>query len=380
MYKERLLTPGPTPIPQKVLQAMELPLLHHRSDVFKKELKKACEGVRWLLGWDSDPIFLACSGTGAMEASLLNTCKPGDEIVTVNGGVFGGRWGKIGERLGLTVREITVEWGHGVTVEQVSAALGAYPNARCFCVQHAETSTCVLHDLKPILHEVKRLAPQMLTLVDGISSCATTAMPGDPTNLDIYIAGSQKALMLPPGLSIVALSEAAWEVVEATPKRSLYFDLSLERKSLAKGETSWTPASTIIVGLNAAIEIMAAEKLDTIYARHALLSRMSQAGLRALECQLVSTTAPSPAVTGIFAPDGIDADALRSEVRSRYAVRLAGGQGKFTSKIVRVGHMGHVDPFDVVAAVSAIGRTLSRLGYGNNTLRAVEAMYAEMPA
>jgi aspartate aminotransferase-like enzyme len=379
MFKERLLTPGPTPIPQKVLQAMELPLLHHRSDVFKKELKKACEGVRWLLGWDSDPVFLACSGTGAMEASLLNTCKPGDEIIAVNGGVFGGRWGKIGERLGLTVREIAVEWGEGVTVDQVTTALRAYPNARCFCVQHAETSTCVLHDLTPVLLEVKRLAPHILTLVDGISSCATTAMPGDPSSLDIYIAGSQKALMLPPGLSIVALSKAAWQTVELTPKRSLYFDFSLERKSLATGETSWTPASTIIVGLNAALEIMATEKLENIYERHAVLSRMARAGLRALECQLVSTTAPSPAVTGIFAPEGIDADALRNEVRNRYGVRLAGGQGKLKSKIVRVGHMGHVDPFEVVAAVSALGRTLQRLGGSDKTLRAVEAMYAEMP-
>jgi aspartate aminotransferase-like enzyme len=379
MYKERLLTPGPTPIPQKVLQAMELPLLHHRSDVFKKELRKACEGTRWLLGWDSDPVFLACSGTGAMEASLLNTCRPGDEIISVNGGVFGGRWATIAERLGLKAHQIEVEWGSSVAVSQVSAALAAHPTARCFCVQHAETSTCVLHDLEPILQEVKRLAPEMLTVVDGISSCATTAMPGDPSTLDIYIIGSQKALMLPPGLAIVALSQAAWKAVEATPKRTLYFDFALERKAIASGETSWTPASTIIVGLNAAVEIMRGETLEKIYSRHALLSKMARAGLQALDCKLVSSS-PSPAVTGVFTPEGIDADRLRTEVRNRYGIRLAGGQARFKSKIIRLGHMGHVDPFDIVAGVSAIGRTLAYLGSQDHTIKAIEAMYSELPA
>jgi aspartate aminotransferase-like enzyme len=379
MYKERLLTPGPTPIPQKVLQAMDLPLLHHRSDVFKKILKKACEGMRWLLCWDSDPVFLASSGTGAMEASLLNTCRPGDVIITVNGGVFGGRWGKIAERLGLTIHEIPVEWGESVSVEQVTAAVTAHPNARAFCVQHAETSATVLHNLAPVLREVKRLAPKMLTIIDGISSCATVGLPGDPSTIDIYIAGSQKALMLPPGLSIMVLSKAAWEAVEATPKRSLYFDLSLEKKALASGETSWTPASTIIAGLNASIEIFQAETLEKIFERHALLSRMSMRAVTALECRLLAPNAPCPAVTGFFPPEGIDADALRNEVRNRYGIRLAGGQSKFKGKIVRIGHMGHVDPFDIVAAVSAIGRTLARLGAPNNTARALDAMYEELP-
>ena len=362
MYKERLLTPGPTPIPQRVLQSMELPMLHHRSDVFKKELLKACEGTRWLLGWDSDPIFLACSGTGAMEAALLNTCSPGDSVITVNGGVFGARWGKIAERLQVNVNEIEVQWGSAVTLEQVREAVAATPNAKAFCIQHTETSTTVLHPVGAVLQEVKKLAPHMLTIVDGISSCATVPMPGGPELLDIYIAGSQKALMLPPGLSVMALSARAWEAVEASRKRTLYFDLANERKSLKGGETSWTPASTIIVGLNAAIEMFRSEGLDAIFARHELLSRMARDGVRALGCQILAPDAACPSVTGFFPPASVDADALRSAVRSRFGVRLAGGQGAWKGKIVRIGHMGYVDPFDVVASVAAVGLSLKSLG------------------
>jgi aspartate aminotransferase-like enzyme len=361
-YKERLLTPGPTPIPLRVLQAMERPLLHHRSEVFKQELKKAAEGMRWLCGWDNDPVFLASSGTGAMEAAILNTCKPGDEIITVNGGAFGARWRSIGERLGLVVHELIVEWGYGVSVEQTRAFVSAHPKARAFCVQHSETSTTALHPLSEILPEVKRLAPNMLAIVDGISSCATTPMPGTPETIDIYIAGSQKAFMLPPGLSMVLLSAKAWSAVEETPKRTLYFDLEKERKSLLSGETSWTPASTIIVGLNAAIEIFKEEGLENIYKRHALLAQIAREGLSALGCRIVAPMAPSTSVTGFYPPHSVEADTLRSDVRKRFGIRLAGGQGKFTGEIVRVGHMGHVDPFEVMNAIMAIGLTAKSLG------------------
>jgi aspartate aminotransferase-like enzyme len=377
MFKERLLTPGPTMIPLEVLQAMNVPMLHHRSEAFKKELRKACEGMRWLLGWDSDPIFLACSGTGAMEAALLNTCQPGDSVITVNGGAFGGRWAKIAQRLGITPHEISVEWGAAVTVEQVRDALAKHPQARAFCVQHSETSTTVLHPVEEVLRVVKSTCPSMVTIVDGISSCATTPMPGTPSILDIYIAGSQKGLMLPPGLAVMALSAHAWATVEATPKRSLYFDLSLERKALSGGETSWTPATTLIVGLNAAVELFRREGLDLIYARHSRLSRIASAGLSALGCPIMAPDAPCPSVTGFFAPEGVDADALRTVVRTSFGIRLAGGQGPFKGKAVRIGHMGYVDPFDVVAAISAVGMTFTKLGITSNVGDAVLAALDE---
>jgi aspartate aminotransferase-like enzyme len=362
MYKERLLTPGPTPIPLRVMQAMERPQLHHRSEVFKKELTQATEGMRDLFGWDSSPIFLACSGTGAMEAALLNCLAPGEEIVTVNAGAFGARWRTIGERLGLRVHELVVEWGHAASAEACGRFLEQYPQAKAFCIQHSETSTTVLHPVAEILKTVKKIVPTIVTIVDGISACVTTPIPGDPSILDIYIAGSQKAFMLPPGLSMVALSKLAWTLAEKTPKRSLYFDLCLERESLKHGETSWTPASTIIVGLNAALDILREEGLAAVYERHLMMSVMARKGLAALGCSIVAPNAPCPAVTGFFPPSGIDADTLRSEVRKRFGIRLAGGQGKFKGKIVRIGHMGYVDPFEVMNAISAIGITARSLG------------------
>jgi aspartate aminotransferase-like enzyme len=341
---------------------MERPLLHHRSEVFKQEIKRACEGMRWACGWDSSPIFLACSGTGAMEASVLNTCRPGDEIITVNGGAFGARWRSIGERLGLTVRELVVPWGSAATLDDVRSIVSAHRSARAFCIQHSETSTTVLHPLEEILPEVKKIAPHIVTIVDGISSCMTTPMPGTPQSIDIYIAGSQKGFMLPPGLAMVFLSAHGWNIVNDTPKRSLYFDLALERASLAAGETSWTPASTIIVGLNAALEMFREEGLEAMYARHALLARIAREGIVALGCRLLAPEAPGTSVTGLFPPDGVNADTLRTEVRKRFGIRLAGGQGKYKGAIVRIGHMGHVDPFEVMNAVLAIGMTARALG------------------
>lgn len=362
MYKERLLTPGPTQIPLRVLQAMERPQLHHRSDVFKRELLKACEGMRWVCGWENDPIFLACSGTGALEAAVLNSCKAGDRIISINAGAFGARWKAIGERLGLTVHELALNWGEVASVDAVTELVTKHRNARAFCIQHSETSTTVLHPVRAILEQVKAIAPDMLTVVDGISSCLTTPMPGDSGLIDMYIAGSQKAFMLPPGLAMIMISNRGWQAIEETPRRSLYFDLLLERKSLKSGETSWTPASTIIVGLNAAIEILREEGLEAVYARHELLSRINRAGLSALGFSLLAEDAPCPSVTGFKPPTGLDADTLRTEIRKRYGVRLAGGQGVLKGGIIRVGHMGNIDPFDAVNGLLAIGLTARALG------------------
>jgi aspartate aminotransferase-like enzyme len=308
-----------------------------------------------------------------MEASLLNSCREGDQIITVNGGAFGARWRTIGERLGLKVHEIVVEWGKPVTLEEIEAALALYPGARAVCMQHSETSTTALHPLSRILPRIKEISPETLTIVDGISSCLTTPMPGTPESCDIYIAGSQKAFMLPPGLAMMMLSKTAWRVVESTPRRTLYFDLLSERRSLANGETSWTPASTIILGLNAAIEIIKAEGLEAVYARHALMGRIARHGVTSLGCKLVAPDAPGDSVTGFYPPSGVEADTLRSQVRKRFGIRLAGGQGKLNGAVVRIGHMGDMDPFDVFNAVIAIGSTARALGGDVNVEAAAQS-------
>jgi aspartate aminotransferase-like enzyme len=382
-YKERLLTPGPTTIPHKVLQAMQIPMLHHRSDVFKKELLAACSGVRALLGWDSDPVFLASSGTGALEAALLNTCRQGEKIIYVNGGAFGARWGAIAERLGLITHEVPVAWGSGVSEDQILDACRLHPEAKAVCLQHSETSTTVLHPLKELLPIIKRELPEALTIVDAISASVTTPPPGTPETVDVYIAGSQKAYMLPPGLSFLLLSQGAWRKVENTPKRSLYFDLLLERKCLSSGETAWTPASTLIVGLNAAIALINEEGLEAVYARHTLLSRIARKGVVALGCSLLSVDFPCPSVTGLHLPDTlikkrVTGDAIRSEVRKRFGVRLAGGQGQWKGGAIRIGHMGFVDPFDVIDGISALGLTLIEAGHPVHLSKVLESVMSEL--
>lgn len=380
MYKERLLTPGPTAIPGEILQAMSIPQLHHRSEVFKKELRNACEGVKWVLGWNSDPVFLASSGTGALEATLLNTCSVGDEIIYVNGGTFGARWGAIADRLGLVAHEIKVEWGLGVTPAQVLDACRAHPTAKALCLTHSETSTTVLHPLNEVIPFVRSEFPHLLTIVDAISASVTAPPPGSPDLIDAYVAGSQKAYMLPPGLSFVVLSERAWKVVEGTKKRTLYFDFLFERKAIAAGETKWTPASTLIVGLNAAIALIKKEGLEEVYTRHALLSKITRIGLQSLGCKILAPEHPSPSVTGFMLPDGMteDADAVRTDIRKKFGVRLAGGQEQWKGKVIRVGHMGHVDPFEVVNAVTAIGLTLKSKGLSVDPGNAVAQMIKEL--
>lgn len=362
-FKERLLTPGPTAIPDRVLQAMSRSQLHHRSDVFKKELKKACSGVREVLNWNSDPVFLACSGTGALEAAVVSSCLPGDAIIYVDGGVFGARWGIIAERLGINTHRIEVPWGESVKISQIATAIQAAPKARAFCIQHSETSTTVLHPVREALAEVKRLAPEMLTIVDAISASVTTDVPGDCTSIDMYVAGSQKAYMLPPGLSFLTLSERAWKRVEETPKRSLYFDLALERKMLLKGETAWTPATTLILGLNEALAMLQEEGLRNVYERHERLSQIARVGFTSLGLKLLAPSNPCPSVTGFFAPEQIDADDLRKSILTQFGIRCAGGQGAWKGKVVRLGHMGNIDPFDVISAVTAIAITLQKKNY-----------------
>jgi aspartate aminotransferase-like enzyme len=360
--EQQLLTPGPTTIPQRILRAMELPRLHHRSEEFKKEFRDATDGLRWLLGWDSDPLMLACSGSGAMEASLLNTTKPGDEIVTVSAGVFGQRWKAIGERLGLIVHEMKIPWGDVVTKDTMAEFISSRSNIRAVCMQHCETSTTALHPLHEVLPIIRQQAPSAVTIVDGISSCVTTPLPGDSSLIDIYIAGSQKAFMLPPGLSMVALSQSAWKRVEQTPKRSLYFDFELARESLKTNQTPWTPATTLVVGLNEAIRIFKEEGLEHIYKRHSDLSALARKVLTQLGLRLVVAEHPSPSVTGFYPPSGMSADNLRKVIFEQHGIRLAGGQGLFKKEILRIGHMGLVEINDLVAGLQAIINAIHDLG------------------
>ena len=365
MKDEKLFTPGPTKIPESIMRAMQVSAIHHRSDIFKNEVTQVLEGLTWLLGRKETPILLACSGTGAMEAAIGSVTKIGDSIVTVNAGAFGERWRRIGEALGLSVSEVTAEWGNSPSLDQCIEVLQRAPQAKAFCIQQCETSTTVTHPLKMLLPKIKEQFPNVLCVVDGISAFATEEIPGNEDVIDIYIAGSQKGLMLPAGLSIVSLNAAAWSIAEATPPRSLYFDLRTERKALQKQDTAWTPATHIILGLNAALKLIREEGKENVFGRHARISAAIQAGLRALELKPVTEHFPSVGISGFYPPDSISAEDIRSTLLLRFGVRTAEGQGILKGKIVRIGHMGVVNEFDALGILGVLELSLVQYGGKN---------------
>ena len=361
MIKSYLLAPGPTPVPPEVLTAMALPVIHHRTPQFGDVLAEVQEGLRALFGTTQDVLVLAASGTGAMEGSVTNLLSPGDEAVVVNGGKFGERWTKICQAYGVVPHEVKVEWGRAVDPEAVRAALDAHPKARALYVQASETSTCALHPVAA-LAEITRTR-NVLLVVDGITAVGVVELPMDRLGIDVLLTGSQKALMLPPGLAFAALSPRAWAATETAKLPRFYFDFRRERKGVHERSTAWTPAISLIQGLRVALRmILVDEGLPAVYARHERLARATRAAATALGLRLLAPDAPSPAATAVHLPDGVDGSALFRYLRDRMHVTFAGGQDQLKGKIIRLAHLGHVGAFDVVTGIAALELALHRFG------------------
>jgi aspartate aminotransferase-like enzyme len=346
VIKRYLLAPGPTPVPPEVRAALALPVIHHRTPQFAAVLAEVQDGLRELFGTAGDVLVLAASGTGAMEGAVTNLLSPGDEAIVVNGGKFGERWTKICRAYGVAAHEIAVPWGEAVDPKQVAAALDAHPRARALYVQASETSTTALHPV-PALAALTG-ARDTLLVVDGITAVGVLDLPMDRLGIDVLLTGSQKALMVPPGLAFVALSARAWQAVERATLPRFYFDFTRERKGVAEKSTAWTPAISLINGLRVALGMMRAEGWANVHARHDRLARATRAGAAGLGLRLVAPKAPSPAATGVFLPDGIDGSALFRYLRDRMFVTFAGGQDQLKGKIIRLSHLGWVGAFDVV--------------------------------
>jgi aspartate aminotransferase-like enzyme len=378
VIKPYLLAPGPTPVPPEVLAAVAQPLIHHRTPAFASVLGEVQEGLRELFGTAQDVLVLAASGTGAMEGAVTNLLSPGDEVVVVNGGKFGERWTRICRAYGVAVHEVLVEWGRAVEPAAVAAALEAHPNARAVFVQASETSTCVLHPV-PALAELTRRRDTLL-VVDGITAVGVLPLPMDRLGIDVLVTGSQKALMLPPGLAFVALSPRAWAAAERARLPRFYFDFARERAGVAERSTAWTPAISLIQGLRVALRMLRAEGWANVYARHARLARATRAGATALGLALLAPEAPSPAATAICVPAGIDGGALVRYLRERMQVTFAGGQDRLKGRIVRIAHLGWVGAFDIVVALGALEMALRHFGAAVELGRGVgaaEAVLAE---
>ncbi|MDX8384633.1 MAG: alanine--glyoxylate aminotransferase family protein, partial [Ghiorsea sp.] len=300
--KQYLLSPGPTIVPERVLLRMAAPMMHHRTPQFSAIFAETRTMLQQIHQTSSDTLMLSCSGSGAMEAAVINLCAAGESMIYVNAGKFGERWGKIAEKHGIHAIEIKVAWGEAVHIEDVQAALMAHPQAKAVFVQASETSTTTEQPIQAIAALTKDLP--CVTVVDAITALGVIDMPMDAWGLDVVISGSQKALMLPPGLATMGVSEKAWQMIESGEGcRTFYFDLLTERKNQQQGKdtTAWTPAASLIIGLNEVLKMMLEEGLDNLYARHKLLAEGARAGFKALGMKLVSST-PATSATGAFIP------------------------------------------------------------------------------
>ncbi len=360
MIKKYLLTPGPTPIPDEVRSAMAEAIVHHRTPQFSKIFNEVREGLKVLFGTVSDVLVLAASGTGAMEAAVTNLFSPGEKVLVINGGKFGERWLRICRSFGLQVVEIKVEWGKAVKIETIEKDLHDHPDIQGVLIQASETSTTALHPIRDIA-KITRTGP--LLLVDGVTAVGVLPVAMDEWGIDVLVTGSQKALMVPPGLGFISLSDRAWARTEKAKLPRFYFDLALERKSQAKGTTAFTPAISLIFGLSAALKMILEEGPDRVYARHERLARATRAAATALGLGLLAPENPSPAVTGIFVPEKMDADQLLDYLRDRMGIIFAEGQDQLRGKIIRIAHVGYMGAFDVIVAVSALEMGLKRFGF-----------------
>ena len=359
MIKQYLLSPGPTPIPNEVALAMSETMIHHRTPQFNKVFEEARQGLKTLFGTNGDVLILASSGTGAMEAAVANLFSPGDKVLVINGGKFGERWLNIANAFGLDPIEVKVEWGQAVKVDVVEKQLKLHPDIQSVMIQASETSTTVLHPVKEIAKLTKN-GP--LFLVDGVTAVGVLPVPLDEWGIDALVTGSQKALMLPPGLGFIALSERAWQKTKKAKLPRFYFDLNLERKNQAKGSGAFTPAVSLIFGLRASLNMMAREGFDRVYARHARMARATRAAATAMGLKLLAPDSPSPAATGIFLPKGLDADKVLDYLRDQMGVILAEGQDQLKGKAIRIAHVGYMGAFDVITAIAALEMALRKFG------------------
>jgi serine---pyruvate transaminase len=361
MQKKYLLAPGPTPVPPEVLMAMAMPMIHHRAPDFVPVLELAKKGLQWLYQTKNDVLILCCTGTGGMVGAVNNFLSPGDDVLVINGGKFGERWTKICKTYGMKVEEIVVEWGYSIKPEQLEAALKKNPGIKAVFVQANETSTGVYHDVKSLAAVIRKT--DALFVVDAISALVAHDIRTDEWGIDVLIGGSQKGVMLPPGLAFVSVSDKAWKMADTSKTPKFYFNFKKERETLAKNQTNWTSAVSLIIGLNTSIKMLQEEGLQNVFARHERLAKATRAGVAALGLSLFPKESPSLAMTAVEAPAGVDGQAIYKNLREKYGITGAGGQEKLKGKIFRIAHLGYTDTFDIITAIAGIEMVLKGLGH-----------------
>lgn len=362
MQKRYLMAPGPTPVAPETLLAMAEPMIHHRSPQFSAILAEVEEGLKFVFQTKNDVLILVASGTGAMEGAVTNFLSAGDKALVVRGGKFGERWEEICTAYGVKAITIDVEWGKSIRPELIDAALKADKDIKAVYIQAHETSTGVKHPVEAIGKIVNQF-PGTILVVDAISALGVYDLKTDDWHIDVLVSGSQKALMLPPGLAFASVSEKAWGLNKTSRLPKFYFDLAKERKSLAKNTGAYTSAVTLIIGLQQVLRQLKSMGLEAIFARNKKLSTATKAGIKALGLKFYAEENPSEALTAILAPEGVNGQDVVKTLREKYGVTIAGGQSQAKGKIFRISHMGYVNEFDVIVALSALELTLKDLGY-----------------
>ncbi|NQT91044.1 MAG: alanine--glyoxylate aminotransferase family protein [Candidatus Omnitrophica bacterium] len=361
MQKRYLLTPGPTPVPTEALLAMAKPIIHHRTSEFRAILKEAVEGLRYVFQTKNDVFVFASSGTGAMESSITNILSPGDKAIVVRGGKFGERFSEICDAYGVVPVNIDVEWGKAVDPSAIKKALDDNKDVKAVYTTLCETSTGVVNDIKAIGDVVSKT--EAVLVVDAISGLGSVELKSDGWKVDIVIGGSQKGLMIPPGLAFVSVSQKALKLADTAKLPRYYFCYKAAKKSADKDDTPWTPAVSLIIALVESLKIIRDDSLEGVLARHKRMADAVKAAASALGLELLAPDAPSDAVTAIRLPDNIDGVALVKTMRDTYGVSVAGGQAKLKGKIIRVATMGFMTQWDVIVAISCLEIVLKQMGH-----------------
>lgn len=359
MRKEYLYSPGPTTVPPEALSVMGKPIFHHRTKRNQEMFREILEGLKYVLATENDVLVFASSGTGAMEGSVSNLLCPGDKIITVNGGKFGERFGEIGRAYGAQVDEIMVEWGKAVDPREIERRLTN--DVKAVYVTLCETSTGTQYDIKTIASIVSK-TPAVI-VVDAISGLLCDELLTDEWGIDAVVGGSQKGLMIPPGLGFCSVSKKAWALVESSKMPKYYFNFKKTKKSAEKADTPFTPAVTLLRALRETLAMIRQEGRENLITLYAKLAAAVRAGAEGLGLKLFSG-APSNAVTTICIPDGVDSGQLLNVVlRDELGVTFAGGQEQLKGKVFRICSMGYTNEFDIITAIAALETALKKLGY-----------------
>jgi aspartate aminotransferase-like enzyme len=363
MQKKYLMTPGPTPVPAEVLLTQAAPIIHHRTPDFSAAFKQAIEGLKYVFQTESDVLLFASSGTGVMEAAIANSFCAGDTVIVCRNGKFGDRQKQIAEVYGLNVIDLAYEWTSVVDPTDVATALAENPGVRGVIVTQSETSSGVLNDVKAI-GAIVREHPDTILIVDSITGIGAVDCKTDEWGLDIVMTGSQKGLMLPPGLAACTVSAKAWKAYERSTLPKYYFDFMKYKKNIEKDTTPFTPAVSLVLGLNAALTMIKDEGLENTIARHSRLAEATRKGCEALGLELFAPAeGRGSAVTPVWVPEGVDGKKIVSILKNKYGITIAGGQDSYAGRIFRVGHLGYFGEFDIITTLAGLEMTLAELGY-----------------